>query len=56
MGFKESYIGYRFHLDVADSQIPVSCILTLASTHESQVVLLLAAMMSTIQTGILNGI
>ncbi len=43
-GFKESWIGYKFHLDAADSQIPVSCILTSASTHESQVALPLAAM------------
>ena len=43
-GFKESWIGYKFHLDAADSQIPVSCILTSASTHDSQVALPLAAM------------
>lgn len=43
-GYKESWIGYKFHLDVADGQVPVSCILTSASTHDSQVALPLAAM------------
>jgi len=45
-GFKESWIGYKLHLDAADSQIPVSCILTSASTHDSQVALPLATMTS----------
>jgi len=45
-GFKESWIGYKFHLDAADGQIPVSCILTSASTHDSQVALPLATMTS----------
>ena len=45
-GFKESWIGFKFHLDAADGQIPVSCILTSASTHDSQVALPLAAMTS----------
>jgi hypothetical protein len=45
-GFKESWVGFKFHLDAADGQIPVSCILTSASTHDSQVALPLAAMTS----------
>jgi len=45
-GLKESWIGFKFHLDAADGQIPVSCILTSASTHESQVALPLATMTS----------
>jgi transposase len=45
-GLKESWIGFKFHLDAADSQIPISCILTSASTHESQVALPLATMTS----------
>jgi hypothetical protein len=45
-GFKESWIGFKFHLDAADNQIPVSCILTSASTHDSQVALPLAIMTS----------
>jgi transposase len=43
-GHKESWIGFKFHLDAADGQIPVSCILTSASTHDSQVALPLATM------------
>ena len=45
-GHRETWIGYKFHLDVADSQIPISCILSSASTHDSQVALLLAIMTS----------
>jgi hypothetical protein len=45
-GRKESWIGFKFHLDAADGQIPVSCILTSASTHDSQVALPLATMTS----------
>jgi Transposase DDE domain/Transposase domain (DUF772) len=45
-GYKETWIGYKLHLDAADAQIPVSCILTSASTHDSQVALPLAAMTS----------
>ncbi len=45
-GFKESWIGFKFHIDAADGQIPVSCILTSASTHDSQVALPLATMTS----------
>jgi len=36
-GYKESWVGYKLHLDVADGGIPVSGILTSASTHDSQV-------------------
>lgn len=43
-GYQETWIGYKFHLDVADGQIPISCILTSASTHDSQVALPLAEM------------
>jgi hypothetical protein len=41
-GYKESWIGYKLHLDVADGGIPVSGILTSASTHDSQVAIPLA--------------
>ena len=30
-------IGYKLHIDTADGDIPVSCFLTSASVHESQV-------------------
>ena len=42
-GHKETWIGYKLHIDVADGQIPVSCILTSASVHDSQVSLPLAS-------------
>ncbi|MBT9149801.1 MAG: hypothetical protein DDT28_01238 [Dehalococcoidia bacterium] len=43
-GYKETWIGYKFHIDTGDRQIPISCILTSASTHDSQAALPLAAM------------
>lgn len=43
-GHPEYWVGYKLHLDVADGQIPVSCILTSASLHDSQVALPLATM------------
>ena len=36
--------GYKLHADVADGGIPVSCLLTSASLHDSQAALPLAAM------------
>lgn len=36
-GYKESWNGYKLHWDVTEDQIPVSCILTSASVHDSQV-------------------
>jgi hypothetical protein len=45
-GLQESWIGFKFHLDAADGHIPISCILTSASTHDSQVALPLATMTS----------
>lgn len=43
-GYKESWVGYKLHLDVADGQIPVSSLLTSASLHDSQVAIPLATM------------
>ncbi len=43
-GYKESWIGYKLHLDVADGGIPISGILTSASVHDSQVAIPLATM------------
>jgi hypothetical protein len=43
-GYKTSWIGYKLHLDVADGDIPVSCVLTSASLHDSQVAIPLATM------------
>ena len=43
-GYKETWVGYKLHLDVADGQIPISCILTSASLHDSQAAIPLAAL------------
>ena len=43
-GYVETWVGYKLHLDVADGQIPVSCILTSASLHDSQAAIPLAAL------------
>jgi hypothetical protein len=43
-GIKESWTGYKLHLDVADGQIPISCVLTSASLNDSQVAIPLAMM------------
>ena len=45
-GYKETWIGYKLHLDVACGQIPVSCVLTSASVHDSQVAIPLMTMTS----------
>ena len=41
-GQTEKWIGYGLHVDWADGGIPVSCILTSASLHDSQVAIPLA--------------
>lgn len=41
-GYKTSWIGYKLHIDAADGGIPVSCILSSASLHDSQVAIPLA--------------
>ena len=43
-GYQESWTGYKLHLDVADGGIPISCVLTAASVHDSQVAIPLATM------------
>ena len=43
-GYSETWVGYKLHLDVADGQIPVSCVLTSASLHDSQAAIPLAAL------------
>jgi hypothetical protein len=43
-GYKETWIGYKLHIDVADGQIPISCVLTSASLHDSQAAIPLAAL------------
>ena len=43
-GKKYSWVGYKIHLDVADGQIPISCVLTSASVNDMQVAVPLAQM------------
>lgn len=43
-GSKDWWMGYKLHMDVADGQVPISCILTSASVHDSQVAIPLAPM------------
>ena len=43
-GYKNSWIGFKLHLDVVDGDIPISGILTSASLHDSQVAIPLAQM------------
>ncbi len=43
-GYQESWIGYKLHIDSADGEIPISCVLTSASVHDSQVAIPLATM------------
>jgi len=45
-GYKESWNGFKLHLDVADGQIPITPLLTSASLHDSQAAIPLAAMSS----------
>jgi hypothetical protein len=41
-GHTTSWIGYKLHIDTADGDIPISCLLTSASVHDSQVAIPLA--------------
>jgi len=41
-GRMEQWAGYSFHVDWADGEIPISCILTSASMHDSQAAIPLA--------------
>jgi hypothetical protein len=43
-GSTSFWIGYKLHVDVADGQVPISCVLTSASLHDSQVAIPLARM------------
>jgi hypothetical protein len=43
-GYQETWIGHKLHVDTADGDIPVSCILTSASVHDSQVAIPLATL------------
>lgn len=41
---QQCWRGYKLHVDVADGQIPISCLLTAASLHDSQAAIPLATM------------
>ncbi len=41
-GYKSSWQGYKLHIDSSDTGIPITCVLTSASVHDSQVALPLA--------------
>ena len=41
-GYRDTWVGYKLHIDVADGQVPISCLLTSASTHDSQAAIPLA--------------
>jgi len=43
-GYKQSWIGYKLHMDTADGDIPISFLLTSASLHDSQVAIPLSTM------------
>ncbi len=43
-GHMESWNGFKFHVDAADEQIPISCLLTSVSLHDSQASIPLTAM------------
>lgn len=43
-GFQTRWIGYKLHIDTADGDIPISCVLTSASVHDSQVAIPLATL------------
>jgi len=45
-GYKQTWIGYKLHLDCIDGDIPISAILSSASLHDSQVAIPLAQMSS----------
>ncbi len=43
-GYQESWTGFKLHLDTIDGDLPVSALLTSASTHDSQAAIPLAQM------------
>ncbi len=43
-GNQNVWIGYKLHIDSADGAIPISCVLTAASVHDSQVAIPLATL------------
>ena len=54
-GYKTSWIGYKLHIDLADGGIPISCVLTSASVHDSQVAIPLAKISHAFMTDLCQG-
>jgi Transposase DDE domain/Transposase domain (DUF772) len=46
-GHSSSWVGYKLHIDTADGDIPVTCLLTSASVHDSQVAIPLSVITAT---------
>ena len=40
----QTWVGYKLHIDAADGGVPVSCLLTSASLHDSQAAIPLASL------------
>lgn len=45
-GYFDPWVGYKLHIDTIDGQVPISCVLTSASTHDSQAAIPLASLSS----------
>lgn len=43
-GARQTWVGYKLHVDAADGGVPVSCLLTSASLHDSQAAIPLACL------------
>jgi hypothetical protein len=43
-GYKQTWIGYKLHVDTSDCGLPVTAVLTSASLHDSQVAIPLMKM------------
>ncbi len=43
-GYQQYWRGYKLHIDVADGDIPVACLLTSASLHDSQAAIPMATL------------
>lgn len=43
-GYTQSWTGYKLHMDVADGGVPISCLVTSASLHDSQAAIPLSTM------------
>ncbi len=51
-GYRESWNGYKLHIDAIAGGIPVSCLLTSTSLHDSQVAIPLAQSTAGGSTGV----